>query len=147
MNDYKNGKPILYIDMDDTICLFTEAFNRAIARNPEQAYPQSSVGFFRNLEPMDNAVAAIGLLEDVYDVWILTRPSVQNPNCYTEKREWIEKYLGFEMCKHLMIVPDKTMVQKGILIDDKPWEGFNGEVIQIGTDQYPDWKSILDRLL
>lgn len=147
MNDYKNGKPILYIDLDDTVCLFTEAFKRAIEKNPEQAYPQASVGFFRNLEPIPGAIDALKSLEEKYDVWILTRPSVQNPACYTEKREWIEIHLGIEWCKHLMLVPDKTMVEKGILIDDKAWEGFNGEVIQFGTEEYPSWDIILKKLI
>jgi putative heme-binding domain-containing protein len=42
----------------------------------------------------EGAIEGVKTLQTKYDVWILTRPSIKNTNCYTEKAEWIKKYLG-----------------------------------------------------
>lgn len=33
------------------------------------------------------------------------------------------------------------------LIDDKPWDKFQGEQILFGSEEFPNWNSILERLL
>ena len=90
------NKPILLIDQDDVIADFTGAAIDAIRKTPGIQFPQSQYKFFENLDPMPGAVESINKLQEFYDVCILTRPSVRNPLCYTEKRLWVEKYLGFD---------------------------------------------------
>ena len=79
----------IYVDMDDTICDFTSPFKSGLFR---EKYPQSKIGFFLDLEPLEGAVEGMKTLMEKHDVWILTRPSIKNTNCYTEKAEWIKKY-------------------------------------------------------
>ena len=70
-----------------------------------------------------------------------------NPLSYTEKRLWIEKYFGLEWCKKLILAYDKSLLKGDYLIDDSVGKGqleFEGELIQIGTDKFPDWKSIIN---
>ena len=87
-------KKIVYIDMDDVLCDFIGNYNKAKQSNPEIEYPQSKKGFLINLPPLKNAVESVEKLKSKYDVYVLTAPSVFNPVCYSEKREWVEKYLG-----------------------------------------------------
>ena len=79
---------IVYIDLDDTLCDFTGAYNKAIKENPGIKYPQSQYGFFANLEPIEGGVDVVKFMikSKKYTPYILTAPSVLNPFSYTEKR-------------------------------------------------------------
>lgn len=135
----------ILIDMDDVACDFSGSFKKHIT--PEILYPQSQWGFFLNLDPMPDAIEVINLLMTKYNVYILTRPSVMNPLCYTEKRVWIEKYFGLEFCKKLIICYDKSMVKGDYLIDDNIHEGFEGEHIHFGTDRFKNWNDVKKYLM
>lgn len=137
-------KPIIYVDMDDTLCQFTKAVIEQ--RTNEISIPWCKLDFFRKLEPMPGAIDSINKLSEFYDIWILTRPSIHNPISYMEKRLWIEDNMGFEWCKKLIICPDKTMVKPGILIDDIDWisNGYDGEQILFGSDLFPNWEHIIE---
>lgn len=140
-------KKIIYIDMDDTICDFSGAYKQAISNNPRIPYPQSQVDFFRNLQPLKNAIETVNQLRhsEHYDVYILTAPSIKNPLCYMEKRIWIEQHFDLDLVKKLIISPDKSLFKGDYLIDDTTTKGqltFEGKFIHFGSDQYPDWKSV-----
>lgn len=142
---------ILYIDMDDVLCNYTSAFQIIKAKQPDVEFPQSVPGFFENLKPMDNAVNSFLDLASRFDVHILSAPSVFNPLCYTEKRIWVEKYLGFEFTHNLILATNKGLLKGDYLIDDyiagRGQENFEGELLHFGSEQYPDWNSITSYLL
>lgn len=141
------NKKIVYIDMDDTICDFTNAYKNALILNPKQPYPQAQTGFFLQLKPIEHAIDSVKILKHRgYDVNFLTRPSFMNANCYTEKRLWIEIHFGLEWCEKLYISPDKSKHIGDYLIDDKIWEGFIGEQIHFGYDKFKTWLDVLDYL-
>lgn len=139
---------IVYLDMDDVLCNFKEAHAKALSANPSIQFPQSQYGFFLNLMPKEGAIDAVAAFEasSNYDVYILTAPSLKNPLCYTEKRAWVEKWLGFSMVEKLIISPNKSLLNGDILIDDnvsgKGQEGFEGRLIQFGSKQFPDWAAV-----
>jgi 5'(3')-deoxyribonucleotidase len=83
--------------MDGVLCDFKKLYNSELESNPSQPYPQSQFGFFMNLESIPFAIDSINHLQKHFDVWILTRPSVQNLSCYTEKAQWIRKHLGMDI--------------------------------------------------
>jgi 5'(3')-deoxyribonucleotidase len=140
------SKYIIYIDMDDTLCKFTEAYNYVKEHLPTCEYPQSRSHFFEDLEPFKGAVGFINKLRkmELYDVYILTAPSYMNPLCYTEKRLWIEKHFDLDFCKNLIICDNKGLCKGDVLIDDhitgRGQENFEGELIQFGT-KFTDWQT------
>ena len=137
----------VYVDLDDTICDYTGAYNHSKVMKPEIEYPQSVYGFYLNLKMFDRVNFHLGMLEHLgYDVWLLSRPSFKNPLCYTEKRLWVENNLGEEWVEKLILAPDKSLLIGDYLIDDKPWDGFQGKQLLFGSDEYPDWYAILDEL-
>jgi 5'(3')-deoxyribonucleotidase len=136
-------KKILYIDMDDTLCDFTASYKEK--KTSKICHPQSQYGF-KNLKPIEGAIDAYNELDLIYDVWILSRPSVHNPLCYTEKRVWVEEHLGFERCRKLILSPNKALLKGDFLIDDYDHPGFEGELIKFGSKKYPDWYVVLDYL-
>ncbi|WP_066800682.1 5' nucleotidase, NT5C type [Moraxella oblonga] len=78
-------------------------------------------GFFEHLEPMNGAIDAIkALLAFGHDVRICTSPISDYRHCVNEKFIWVEKHLGFDWTKRLILTKDKSWVRGDILIDDKP---------------------------
>ena len=139
----------IYIDMDNVLCDYQTAWENSMIDNPDILYPQSQYGFFRDLEPINSALFMFKRLSDNFDVWILTAPSVQNPMCYTEKREWVGKHLGFEAAKRLILSPDKSLLIGDYLIDDiedgrAKQNQFKGTQIVYGNDKYPDWFAVME---
>ena len=101
----------IYIDMDGVLCDYYTAYKETLKNNPDIKFPQSQYGFFRNLKPIKNALRSVEYLmrQRIFDVYILTAPSVNNPLCYSEKREWVEKYMGMKMVERLIISPNKGL--------------------------------------
>lgn len=139
------NKPILYCDMDGVLCDFNGDYNRL--KSDFIPNPQTSYGFYSNLPVIENAIESYKLLETKFNVYILTRPSYWNPLCYTEKRIWVEKHLGLDTCKKLIICWDKSLLKGKYLIDDNQCEGFEGEVCLFGSKEFPNWESIKNYLL
>lgn len=143
---------IIYIDMDDVLCDYTAAFNKAIKETSSIAFPQSQYGFYANLAPITGAIESVKNLiaSAKFDPYILTAPSTRNPFSYTEKRVWIEKYFGLEFTEKLIISPNKGLLKGDILIDDlisgRGQECFEGKIMQFGSADYPDWKSVITQL-
>lgn len=135
--------------MDDTLCDYTSAWKQHRNQHPSIKFPQSQPGFFENLVPLPGAIDSLNTLfkSECYECYILTAPSYMNPHSYTEKRLWIEKHLGIQACKKLVISLNKGLHKGDYLIDDwdhgKGQESFEGEIIHFGTDLFPDWKAVI----
>lgn len=127
------------IDMDGVLANFAKSFTKHYHITE---YPQSLPGFFKNLDPIENAIDSFNWLNARFDVYILTSPSYKNPLCYTEKREWVEQHLGLDVCQKLIICRQKNLINGDFLIDDYDWD-FPGHHIKFGSNEYPDWKSVL----
>lgn len=142
----------VFIDMDGTLCSFQKSYDEWKREHPEITYPQSQFGFFSNLEPIEDAIDAFKELQKHFEVYILTRPSIYNLMCYTEKADWVKRHLGFEVLENLIIACDKSIVkgENAYLIDDDIQANqlnFEGTFLRFGTTEFPDWKSILKHLI
>jgi 5'-nucleotidase len=92
-------------------------------------------GFYLDLEPMDNGIAALHAMKEAgLNVFICTAPYVTNKTCASEKMEWMERYVGSDWLNKTIITSDKTMVHGNVLIDDKP---------SIKGARTPSWKHIV----
>ena len=139
---------IIHVDMDDTLCDYSTQYHRDLQRNPTRRYPQSREGFFLELQPIVDAINGVRHLQDLgHKIYFLTAPSYKNPHCYTEKRLWIEKHFGLDICKNLIIAENKSLVMGDYLIDDhtegRKQNEFVGELIHFGSEQFPGWLEII----
>lgn len=67
-------------------------------------------------------------------VFICTSPLSQYDPCVLEKYQWVDRHLGKDWVRRVILTPDKTMVKSDFLIDDKP------EITSVAT---PSWEHIL----
>lgn len=137
-------KPIIYVDMDGVLCDYMTHARASLKHTPEIGYPQAQFGFFANMPPMPGALEAYMFLHENFETYILTRPSVLNPLSYTEKRVWVEKHLGIEICDNLIMSCHKGLLKGDYLIDDTLWPKFDGTQIEFGSKEWPDWEKVVE---
>lgn len=107
---------------------------------PENLFPAVEAiyhepGFFANLPLIPGAKEGFfALLEMGHTVRICTSPLHIYGNCVNEKYEWVERYLGFEFTKLMILTKDKTLVKGDILIDDRP---------EIPGVCIPEWEHVI----
>jgi 5'(3')-deoxyribonucleotidase len=106
---------------------------------------------FLDPPPMKGAIDAFNKFvnSDKYDCYILSTAPWENPSAWMHKRLWVDKYLGDGAYKRLILSHNKNLNMGDYLIDDRTKNGageFSGELIQFGSDSFPDWKSILNYL-
>ena len=142
----------IFIDMDGVLVDLGAEFDKWFDEHPNLLHkykhsPDHIPGIFRDPKPYDGAIEGLRKLEEKYDVWILTKPSTRNLNCYTEKAKWIYDHFGQDIVDKLIICPDKALLKGDYLIDDKIWSDFEGEQLHFLSDEYPDWKSVVNYLM
>jgi len=141
-------KTRVYIDMDHTFCDFEGSrsfWSERATTDVEKRWPWSQPGFFRSLKPMPGALEFWNKWEEKMDLWFLTRPSIPNRHCYTEKADWIFKYLGNKGLEKLIISHRKDLLIGDILIDDSGNAGqetFNGTWLRFGKEPYATWEDV-----
>ena len=146
-------KKVLFIDLDGVIADFITAMNFHPLRkiSPYDEHPDTIPGIFRNLNPIIGAIEAVKILLDSnqYEVYFLSTAPWNNPSACTDKRLWLEDQFGDSVNRRLILTHRKDLLKGDILIDDRPNNGakdFEGTWIQFGTEEFPDWNSILKHL-
>jgi len=108
---------------------FSEDFHEAIEDI------RRSKNFYLSFQPVPGSTQAIKeMLELGHEVFICTSPLSHYEHCVVEKFQWVEKHLGEEFTRKIILAKDKTVVRGDILIDDRP--EVTGAVI-------PEWEHIL----
>lgn len=134
-------KKILLIDMDGVLAEIDET---TFQEN------KTKKGFFLNKKPLKGAVNAFNELNKYYECHIVSTPVWSNPNCWMEKREWVEIHLGKEAEKKLTLTHNKHLFIGDIIIDDTKRHGvekFKGKHIHFGKTEFPNWEKVLKYLI
>ena len=139
---------IIYVDMDDVLCKFSEALEKQ--RTEKQKFPHHGAGFYGKVEPIHNAITAFKYLEmQGHTVRIATAPSTQNPETYTGKVYWVRRHMGQEWVPKMIIIDEKDRLIGDYLIDDRTekhgQDRFKGELIHMPLDR--DWNSVIELIL
>ena len=105
---------------------------------------------FSLMKPMPYAIESYEMLSKKYDTYILSTAPWLNPSAWSDKLEWVHKYLGEVAYKRLILSHRKHLNIGDYLIDDRTKNGadkFGGELILFGSEQFPDWKAVTNYLL
>ncbi len=100
--------------------------------------------------PIKGAIESFKRLSTVYDTYILSTSPWDNPTALNDKLDWIKRYLGDVAYKRAIFTHHKHLNKGDYLIDDRTKNGadrFEGELIQFGSDRFPDWNAVLAYLL
>ena len=104
---------------------------------------------FFEAEPIPGAIEAYNKLIEVFDVYLLTSAPWKSMGSTEAKQRWVMKHLGVSADKRMIVSHNKNLMIGDYLIDDRTANGageFKGELIQFGTEKYPDWNTVLDYL-
>jgi len=146
-------KKIIYIDMDGVISDFTKARNNhpLSKQSPYIGRPDRIPNIYKDLEPIPDAIKSVNKIinNDDFDLFFLSTPPWDNPDAWTHKRIWIEKYFGKKTRHRLILSARKDLNIGDYLVDDSNRRGqpdFKGEWIQFGSERFPDLKTVLSYL-
>lgn len=145
-------KKILYIDMDNVLVDFKSALN---IQSEEILEKYSGIedeipNLFGSMLPMKDAIDSFKTLSILYDTYILSTAPWNNPSAWSDKLEWVKKYLGDSAHKRLIISHHKNLNKGDFLIDDRTKNGaefFQGELLLFGSNIFPDWQSVCAHLV
>lgn len=173
-------KPRLAIDMDevmaDTHGKFLKLFNRDYSipieidqvpglelhdNFPEPMREQWKVyinqkGFFRDLEPMPDAIETVKALHERYNVYVVSA-AMEFRNSLEDKFDWLAEYFPFIKWNNILFTGDK-IVSADVLIDDrtKNFVGFQGRPLLFTSphnalitdfERVNNWKEVAEKLL
>lgn len=154
-----NGKECIFVDMDGVVADFeskavveASKMNLTFKQFADQKQYRHIEGFYRDLPVIPGAKEAILELDACgkYEINFLSAPSWGNESCFTDKRIWISEKFGADFDKRMDLSFHKGHYLGHYLIDDRTKYGagdFIGEHIQFGNSEYPNWESILKKLL
>ena len=141
----------VFIDMDNVLVDFQSGLDQ-VSEEVKAEYAgrlDEIPGLFAKMKPMEGAIDAVHELQKHYDLFILSTAPWKNPSAWSDKVEWVTKYLDDVFHKRMVITHRKDLCQGDYLIDDRGKNGtseFAGEWIKFGSEQFPNWESVLKYL-
>jgi 5'-nucleotidase len=143
---------LLYVDMDNVLVDFRTGVARLapeIVREYDGRLDEVP-GIFALMDPIHGALEAFALLARRFDTYVLSTAPWENPSAWSDKLLWVKRNLGASAHKRLILTHHKGLNAGDFLVDDRTKngvEGFRGEHVHFGTEQFPDWPTVVEYLL
>ena len=146
------SKKIVYVDMDNVLVDFPSGIEK-LSEEDKTKYEgnyDEVPGIFSLMEPMPGAIEGFRKIAETYDTYILSTAPWGNRTAWSDKLDWVKRYLGDVAYKRLILSHNKNLNRGDYLIDDRTKNGageFQGELVQFGSADFPDWESVTNTLL
>lgn len=143
---------VLYVDMDNVLVDFASGIARLSADTVREYEGRLDEvpDIFSLMDPMVGAIETYAKLSQRFDTYVLSTAPWENPSAWHHKLAWVKQYLGITAYKRLILTHHKNLNAGDYLIDDRTKNGvdkFKGEHTHFGTEQFPDWQSVVTYLL
>lgn len=140
---------VLYIDLDNTLVDFmsgVDCFDEAVLAEYDGRFDEIP-NVFSKMLPNKGAVEAFNRLSNnpELDVYILSTAPWENPSAWSDKLNWVKKFLGANVHKRLILSHHKNLNKGWALIDDRVSNGageFEGHLIRYGLNGM-DWENVV----
>ena len=121
----------VFIDMDNVLVDFQSGLDQVSEEVKAESVGRLDEipGLFAKMKPMEGAVEAVHELQKQYDLFILSTAPWKNPSAWSDKVEWVTKYLDDVFHKRLIISHRKDLCQGDYLIDDHCQNGGDAMTI------------------
>lgn len=147
------AKKIVYVDMGGVLMDFhagLELISDELRKEYAGRYDEVP-NIVSYLPPVKSAVEAMYALQKSgkYDVYILSTSPWSNPTTWSDKVEWINRHMDKYYCKRLILSHHKNLLRGDYIIDDRGkhgTSGFKGEWLRFGSQEFPNWESVLEYL-
>lgn len=151
--DKVDMKKVIYFDMDGVLADFESGLAQ-VSEDIKKEYIgryDEIPGLFSLMPPMPGAIDAVHRInsDDRFDCYILSTAPWNNPSAWSDKLLWVQKHLDDVFHKRIIITYCKNLLKGDYLIDDRGKNGtseFEGEWIQFGSNDFPDWEKVLEYL-
>lgn len=141
-------KKILYVDMDNVLV----DFQSGVARLPHEVIVKYKnkldevPGIFSLMDPVEHALESYNELSSLFDTYVLSTAPWENPLAWSDKLLWVKYHLGESAYKRLILTHHKDLNRGDFLIDDQTKngaEGFMGKHIRFGSEEFPNWATVV----
>lgn len=125
-------RPIIYIDMDNTIVDFDSGVQKLKTRGEynENLEADEQPEIFALMDPIPGSIEAIHWLHQYFDLFVLSTSPWNNRNAPSHKLEWIKQHFGDAegsvFYKRVILSHKKHLNDGDLLIDDRHVAGFKG---------------------
>lgn len=137
--------------MDNVLVNFQSGLDQIDEATKAKYKDDEIPGIFSKMLPNKDAIESFNELSKVFDTYILSTAPWKNPSAWSDKLNWVKKYLGESAYKRLILTHHKDLNRGDFLIDDRPNNGaeeFEGEWVKFGgKDGFPDWIAVKAYLL
>lgn len=140
---------IVYVDMDNVLVDFPSAFKKIKPEILEEYKGREDEipNIFSKMDPIEGAIDAYKYLSSIknFELYILSTAPWMNPSAWSDKLNWVHKYLGESAHKRLILSHHKNLNRGDFLIDDRDNNGaaeFEGMLIRFGSKEFPDWETV-----
>lgn len=144
-------KPVVFVDMDNVLVDFESGLvlqTDEVKAEYDGRFDEIP-GLFADMKPIPGAIEAMHELQQHFELYILSTAPWKNPSAWSDKLKWVTRYLDDVFHKRMVITHCKNLCKGDYLIDDRGKNGtseFEGEWIEFGNEQFPDWKTVITYL-
>ena len=134
--------------MDGVLVDFVSGINRTSEADRRNfLHEEDNIpGIFSLMLPISDAIESYKKVARIYDVFILSTAPWENSTAWGDKLIWVQKYLGEDAYKRLILTHRKDLNRGDYLIDDRDANGakdFQGQHIWFGSERFPNWRAVL----
>lgn len=124
-----------YFELYEEETGLTKTVDEIIGLKEDEAFPEAlrwvkTPGFFRTIPVMPGSQRVIKLLNETYEV-IIVSMATEFPESLTDKQLWLIEHFPFISWKQVIFCGNKSIIKADLMIDDhlKNLNNFDGETI------------------